>query len=369
MVRTGMLAALAACTLLVPAAPAQAQTERTRCFTETGFCVRGEILDYWERNGGLAVFGYPTTAEIPNENVEDTFVGRTQWFQRDRLEVHTDGVQAGRLGARLLEVQGRPWQSYQTVTAAPSSCDYFPETGHTLCEPFRSYWKQNGGLLRFGYPLTEPMTETIGDWRGTVQYFERRRMEHHLELRGTRYEVLLGLLGNELISITPPVRCDTDLYSTIAVVGLPRHLREQMGCPGAAWEYVPAAFQPFENGYMTWLDIPGRGKQIFVVAKDPYAPGRPDVWSLYPDSWAEGELEDTIYTAPAGRYEPQRGFGKLWANNKFVRGALGWATAPERQTEATIQQFSSGAYVIRLGNAMQLYYYGAKPTFTGIYSQ
>jgi hypothetical protein len=31
-----------------------------------------------------------------------------------------------------------------------------------------------------------------------VQYFERNRFEFHPENRGTRYEVLLGLLGNDL---------------------------------------------------------------------------------------------------------------------------------------------------------------------------
>jgi hypothetical protein len=30
-----------------------------------------------------------------------------------------------------------------------------------------------------------------------VQYFERNRLEYHPENRGTRYEMLLGLLGVE----------------------------------------------------------------------------------------------------------------------------------------------------------------------------
>jgi hypothetical protein len=33
-----------------------------------------------------------------------------------------------------------------------------------------------------------------------VQWFERERFEYHPENAGTRYEVLLGLLGNELLS-------------------------------------------------------------------------------------------------------------------------------------------------------------------------
>ena len=44
--------------------PAEA-APRTRCFPETGFCVSGSILTYWERNGGLPVFGYPISEVSP----------------------------------------------------------------------------------------------------------------------------------------------------------------------------------------------------------------------------------------------------------------------------------------------------------------
>ncbi len=29
------------------------------CFKETGQCINGRFREYWERNGGLAVFGFP----------------------------------------------------------------------------------------------------------------------------------------------------------------------------------------------------------------------------------------------------------------------------------------------------------------------
>ena len=44
------------------ASSAQAQQEE-RCFSETGFCVSGPMLTYWESGGGLAVFGYPISAQ------------------------------------------------------------------------------------------------------------------------------------------------------------------------------------------------------------------------------------------------------------------------------------------------------------------
>ena len=76
-------------------------------------------------------------------------------------------------------------------------------TGHTLAAPMRAYWERYGGLAQFGYPLTEPFTETLNttdprDQRPQiyqVQYFERARFEYHPEYAGTPSEVLLGLLG------------------------------------------------------------------------------------------------------------------------------------------------------------------------------
>lgn len=198
MQRRFLLAVFALLFLAIWLLPMVTRAQRTRCFAETGYCIEGVILTYWEQNGGLPVFGYPTT-ELRVETNNDGWTGPTQWFERDRLEDHgAEGVLAGRLGAGLLELQGRSWRDFPQVSAAPSGCRYFPVTGHSLCEPFKSYWEQNGGLERFGYPITEPFSATLDDWSGTIQYFERRRMEHHTELAGTRYEVLLGLLGNEV---------------------------------------------------------------------------------------------------------------------------------------------------------------------------
>jgi len=180
------LLAIVGLAALAPAAPAAAQG-RQRCFPETGLCVSGPILDYWERNGGLAVFGYPIT-EQRVAGVEATWEGPVQWFERDRLEDHGNegkGVLAGRLGAAVLELQGRAWQHFPLAAERPAGCRFFEVTGHTLCGVFLRYWERNGGLERFGYPVSEPMVETIAGWTGSVQYFERRRMEHHQELAGT----------------------------------------------------------------------------------------------------------------------------------------------------------------------------------------
>lgn len=209
-----------------------------RCFPETNQCISGAIRSYWERNGGLVVFGFPISPLRTEDNGEG-FRGPTQWFERDRLEDHgAAGVMAGRLGARKLELEGRAWQSLPQVDAAASGCRYFSETRHSLCQPFLSYWERNGGLERFGYPISEAQDERVGEWSGSVQWFERRRMEFHPELPSP-YTVSLGLLGNELltssanpVSAPPSEAPNGDLIGRM--LARVNSYREMAGCPALA---------------------------------------------------------------------------------------------------------------------------------------
>lgn len=347
---------------LLPAVGVGAQA-RQRCFPETGHCVSGALLDYWERNGGLAVFGYPISDELPNEVVEGTWVGHTQWFERDRLELHSEGVLAGRMGARVLELQGRSWFDFPAfVGALPAGCMYFDQTRHSVCQPFLGYWQRNGGLERFGYPLSEPMTETIGGWTGTVQYFERRRMEHHSELRGTPHEVLLGRLGADVFAAAPPQLCFTAIEPVLrpSLEQAPG-LIENLGCPAQALVNVPAASQIYDNGRMIWVDLGAGGKKIYSIYNSPVAPGRPLTFQVNDDTWTTAEPGEYGLTPPAGHVAPVRGFGKLWVSNKFVREALGWPLAAEQGGSAVVQQFSSGATVLWMPGDSTVYVLDQRP--------
>ncbi len=192
-----------------------AHADEARCFDETGQCISGPIRNYWERNGGLSVFGYPIT-----EQTTATVEGRTlqvQWFERDRLEIQADGaVTAGRLGAERLEQLGTPWQPGPNAPAG-DGCIAFAETGHQICGGFASYWRANGGLARFGYPITGEMMVELEGSNYTVQYFERRRFEWHTEVAGG--STLLGLLGREVsgVSVIPPDDFDVPICCTWAV--------------------------------------------------------------------------------------------------------------------------------------------------------
>ncbi len=82
--------------------------------------------------------------------------------------------------------------------ALPSSpkagCTYFPATQHNLCAGFQAYWNQFGGLAIFGMPLTEEF-QVNGV---TTQYFERAEFQWYPGSWPARYDVLLGLLGNQV---------------------------------------------------------------------------------------------------------------------------------------------------------------------------
>ncbi len=65
---------------------------------------------------------------------------------------------------------------------------------------FAGFWRSRGGLDIFGLPLTQAIVQPNGI---IVEYFERARLEFHPDLAGTRYAVLIGLLGVELGHSTP----------------------------------------------------------------------------------------------------------------------------------------------------------------------
>ncbi len=82
-----------ACLLLVLTSiltPVHALAADTLCFAKTTPCVTGRFLNYWQHNGGLAVFGLPITA-AQNERKQDTgAIYLTQRFERTRFESQSD---------------------------------------------------------------------------------------------------------------------------------------------------------------------------------------------------------------------------------------------------------------------------------------
>ncbi len=205
--------------LLLTIPTSYAQTAE-RCFPETGFCMSGRIRDFWEKNGGLQVFGFPIGPQ-QEQSIEGKPV-QAQNFERNRLELHPENrtpydVLLGRLGADRLAQQGRDWQAVFPKSGPQANCRFFSETGHNVCGDILKAWHANGleidgrrgkteseNLALFGLPLSDLVTETSSDGKQyQLQWFERGRFELHPENQPP-YNVLLGLLGNELRDNTAP---------------------------------------------------------------------------------------------------------------------------------------------------------------------
>ncbi len=168
-------------TLLPLPRPASAQTaELARYFPETGHNVPGVFLAFFDRRGGLATFGYPITEEFV-----DPLTGLlVQYFQNARMEWHPDNpepyrVQLGLIGDLLGKGQP-PLPASQIPAPSNPNCQYFRETGHSVCYQFRQAFWARGGLTVFGYPIAEFDLEN----GRIVQYFQRARMEWHPERPG-----------------------------------------------------------------------------------------------------------------------------------------------------------------------------------------
>jgi len=178
---------------------ASAAGQPARVYSATGHSVKGAFLNFFDRHGGVRIFGYPISEELM-EN------GRpVQYFERQRLEYYReaagtpDEVQGSRLGVVL--ARGKVSNSPVPPFASTSTQVYFKETGHSVSYPFLDFWKNNGQVRIFGYPISEMVNQN----GITVQYFERARMEYHPQKAATGYGIELGQLGKEYIQAHPGV--------------------------------------------------------------------------------------------------------------------------------------------------------------------
>jgi hypothetical protein len=202
---------------LLPTGPRQSPGSPT-CdyFAETSHTLCADFRNFWQRSGGLPVFGYPLSEAADELNADSGQVYLAQYVERQRFELHPEHagtpyhVQLGRLGSDILRLQGREWQTLPK--ASPGAPHYFAATGHAVAPEFWDYWRGHGlefgdqgvsereALALFGYPISEPALElnSSGD-RVLTQWFERARFEFH---PGTQapYQVLLGRLGAELLA-------------------------------------------------------------------------------------------------------------------------------------------------------------------------
>ncbi len=235
--RRPLLIAVLLLLVLSPAGYAHAQT--ALCFTETQQCLSGPFRSYWERNGGLGVFGLPLSPVQAEVNADTGRTYLTLWLERARLELHPElqppyDVLQGRLGADM-RIRGAAAGPTDHEPGPQKGCLWFGQTGHNVCDQqagvgFMSYWQSHGlsdqrlngydrSLALFGLPLTAPqtMTNSSGDTVQT-QWFERARFEWH-PAEPTASKVLLGRLGSEVFKLEATTPHATSGITGIMTIG------------------------------------------------------------------------------------------------------------------------------------------------------
>ncbi|HVG00766.1 MAG TPA: N-acetylmuramoyl-L-alanine amidase, partial [Chloroflexia bacterium] len=64
-----------------------------------------QLADYWSRNGGIPVFGYPLSEGFQEKSATDGKTYLVQYFERNRLEYHPELPEPSRISLGLLGVQ------------------------------------------------------------------------------------------------------------------------------------------------------------------------------------------------------------------------------------------------------------------------
>ena len=171
----------------VEAAPVSTNSSNLVYFRQTAHYLKDAFLNYWLMNGGVNIYGYPISEEFTLNGVI------VQYFERSRFDYNAGStrpwkVELTHAGSQLTE--GRDFPRAQQSSSTGDRV-YFDVTQHSVGGAFYQYWRANGGLDIFGYPISEETQE-----RGiTVQYFERARFESAGQGR-----VQLGRIGVELLN-------------------------------------------------------------------------------------------------------------------------------------------------------------------------
>lgn len=122
-------------------------------------------------------------------------------------------------------------------------------------------------------------------------------------------------------------------------------LQTKSGQPTGPGITVDGTQAQFEHGAMLWRKDT---RQIFVFIEG----GK---WLSFPDTWETTlPLLDPVLTPPAGLFQPVRGFGKVWIQNKEIKEKMGWAREQEQAVSTTWQPFQNGLLVWRGGNSIRV---------------
>jgi len=250
-----------------PAPPTQ-NSNPPQYYAQTGHTVREPFINYFLSGGGVSQYGYPIT----DDYVDPTTRMLVQYFQKARLEWHPGNpdpykVQLGLLGSELRLQQG-PLQISKIPAPNNPNCQYFSETGHSLCFVFNDYWLSHGGLDRFGYPISEYTSEN----GLTVQHFQRATMQW-LPGKGMQ----LAPLGSTYFD---RAGFDTALLDPVGAAG---HLGQVTTLHGSASVFKPTAVaKTSQTAFVFVTDQFGRPVSGVAVTLIVYFPQGAQTFNLTP---------------------------------------------------------------------------------------
>ena len=144
--------------------PSQSSIRISRvCFQRPGIPSAASFSTIGSKEAALAIFGYPLTEAVTEQNPDSGQTNAAQYFERQRFELHTEyqgtpyEVELGRLGAELLETQGRDWTSFPS--ADPSAAHYCPKRD----TPSRPSSGSTGAATASNWAT--PASRTASRWR------------------------------------------------------------------------------------------------------------------------------------------------------------------------------------------------------------
>ncbi|MDQ3705269.1 MAG: hypothetical protein M3437_08625 [Chloroflexota bacterium] len=249
---------------------------------------------------------------------------------------------------------------------ALKSAGFVSETGHNIPDVFWSYLNAEGPVFvsngyvndrivnwvtDFGYPVTEPFWTTIKvEGRDRLIMFQafQRRILTYSPANPMGWKVEMGNVGAQYYTWryeTPNVTCQRVPVRGFGRVWADnRNVQRDLGCPLPYPPFdkeivVKTAFQPFERGSMLYIE-----RTTYTVERIIYVFFEDGTFQPFEDTWREGQPVSGGQTPPQGRFEPIRGFGKVWreGTGARVRERLGWATAPEKGADGAYQRFDRG---------------------------
>gem|GEM_PF-1956605 len=203
---TRSLRAIAPALFFLPAArsPGQADSGKDGAHLPD---VAFEFLVAYKRLGGEDSMGPPI--EPPAYHGDDLI----QYFSRGRLDLVGRSSAApfayvviAELGVLLADATGqRARPEFTPPDYLPRSGEpaYFATTGHTLAPELNNFWRERGGLERFGPPISGAITRS----RQVVQWFTRARLERSVAKDGWP-SVLVADLGREFMELPAELRRD-----------------------------------------------------------------------------------------------------------------------------------------------------------------